>query len=250
MLIVLCKKILATVLVIPLNVIWLLLASVLLYSKKPKLSKTLLIISTVILLVSSLPIFSQILLSSWQSDQVVKKIDPTVQAIVVLGCGVAQDSIEFINLNPNLAGCALERAHYAAHLYERSGAEVLVSGGDPINSNGTSEAKVMKQVLEEQFLVPVTYAEPESRDTKDNAKNSFAMLQPKGIQKIYLVTHAWHMPRAKKAFEKSGFTVTPAPTRLARPHWHVSSFIPKLYALEDTGLFFREFIGYMWYQIS
>ena len=141
-------------------------------------------------------------------------------------------------------------AQNAAHLYERSGAPVLVSGGDPLNSNGTSEASVMQTVLEEQFLVPVSILEDQSRDTKDNAANTFKILSKKGLTKIYLVTHAWHMPRAKKSFENSGFTVVSAPTRLRKVHWHLSSFIPKLYAMEDTGLFFRELIGYLWCSIS
>ena len=249
MFVVLFKKIVASFLIVPLNVIWLLLAAVLLFSKKPKIARILVIVSFAVLFLSSLPIVSQTLLSSWQNDQVVQKVDPSVQVIVVLGCGVSQNAVEFINLNPNLAGCALERAHYAAHLYERSGAPVLVSGGDPLNSNGTSEASVMQTVLEEQFLVPVSMVEDQSRDTKDNAKNSYKILNEKGLTKIYLVTHAWHMPRAIKSFEKIGFEIVPAPTRLRKVHWHISSFIPKLYALEDTGLFFRELIGYVWYSL-
>ena len=40
-----------------------------------------------------------------------------------------------------------------------------------------------------------------------------SILQEAGIQRVYLVTHAWHMRRALLAFHRFGITATPAPVR-------------------------------------
>ena len=55
----------------------------------------------------------------------------------------------------------------------------------------------MKQVLEREFQVPVTWVEETSRNTLENARGSFQVLGAAGIRRVYLVTHAWHMPRAR-----------------------------------------------------
>ncbi|HEX5286295.1 MAG TPA: ElyC/SanA/YdcF family protein [Polaromonas sp.] len=43
------------------------------------------------------------------------------------------------------------------------------------------------------------------------------LLQRDGVQRIALVTDAWHMPHAVAAFERAGLTVTPAPTGFILP---------------------------------
>ena len=52
------------------------------------------------------------------------------------------------------------------------------------------------------------------------------------MQQIYLVTHAWHMPRAQLAFEHAGFSVIPAPTGYTtRFELTVLDFLPDADAL-------------------
>lgn len=77
---------------------------------------------------------------------------------------------------------------------------------------GSSEAGQMKSVLENEFHVPVKWTEDTSRDTRENAYNSFSILRKVKVTHIALVTHAWHMPRAIREFEKAGFKVIPAST--------------------------------------
>jgi uncharacterized SAM-binding protein YcdF (DUF218 family) len=79
---------------------------------------------------------------------------------------------------------------------------------------------------------------------------SASLLQPAGIQRIYLVTHAWHMRRARLAFEHAGFKVIPAPTGYAtRYQLSVLDFLPDARALDNSGLFFREVAGIGWYYL-
>ena len=81
---------------------------------------------------------------------------------------------------------------------------ILVSGGSP--NRGKAEAEVMRDVLEQEFHVPVQWLETSSRVTGENAALSMAMLAKSGITSVALVTDAVHMPRAKLEFERVGLT--------------------------------------------
>ena len=144
---------------------------------------------------------------------------------------------------------SLERVRYAARLYRRTGKPILTTGGTE-QGNGFSEAVQMKTVLEEEFLVPVSWVEKTSRNTRENAYKSFAILKKDGIDHIALVTHAWHMPRAIREFEQAGFNVTPAPTAFTtRYRTGLMSFIPTANALQKSWLYFHEIFGILWYRL-
>jgi uncharacterized SAM-binding protein YcdF (DUF218 family) len=169
------------------------------------------------------------------------------QAIVVLGAGTYFDAPEYGSTTVNAN--ALVRLRYAAHLYRATRKPVLVSGGTPEGAP-TEEATHMQTVLERDFQVPVQWLEDQSRTTLDNARLSHAILSAAGIQRIYLVTQAWHMPRAELAFERAGFEVIPAPTGYAtRFRVTVLDFVPDARALRDSSVFFHELLGIGWYRL-
>lgn len=177
--------------------------------------------------------------------------DPTAdksgQAIVVLGGGTYFSAPEYgaDTVRPNV----LARLRYAVHLHRALGKPVLTSGGAP-DGNPVPEAQLMKQVLQQDFRVPVEWTEETSRNTFENALQSSAVLKPAGVQHIYLVTHAWHMRRARVAFEHAGFKVIPAPTLfVTRYKLTVLDFLPDARALHDSGVFFREGVGIGWYHL-
>ena len=77
------------------------------------------------------------------------------------------------------------------------------------------------------------------------------MLDAAGIGTVYLVTNAWHMPRAVRAFESAGFTVIPAATGYAtRYRLTLLDFLPDARALADSSGRFHEVIGIAWYRIQ
>jgi uncharacterized SAM-binding protein YcdF (DUF218 family) len=175
--------------------------------------------------------------------------DPTAdqsgQAIVVLGGGTYFKAPEYGS--DTVMTRTLARLRYAARLQRALSKPVLVTGGSPEGSL-VAEAQLMKQVLQEDFQVPVQWVEQGSRNTLENASLSFRLLKPAGIERIYLVTHAWHMPRARLAFERAGFAVIPAPTGYAtRFEITVLDFLPRAGALRDSSLFFHEVLGIAWY---
>lgn len=109
----------------------------------------------------------------------------------------------------------------------------------------------MQAALEQDFAVPVKWVEGNSDNTLENARMSHATLKTAGITRIYLVTHAWHMPRATRAFQQAGFDVVPAPTAFTtRYETTLLTFLPRAEALLDSRWFLHELIGMLWYQLK
>lgn len=170
--------------------------------------------------------------------------DASGQAIVVLGGGTYFRAPEYGG--DTVKALTLVRLRYAARLQRALGKPVLVTGGSPEGSL-VSEAQLMKAALQE-FQVPVQWVEQRSNNTLENARLSYRLVRPTGIERVYLVTHAWHMPRARLAFRNAGFTVIPAPTGYAtRFELTLLDFLPRVEALNDSSLFFHEIIGIVWY---
>lgn len=167
-------------------------------------------------------------------------------AIVVLGSGLNIDAPEYGG--DTVTDRSLIRARYGAVVARRSGLPVLVSGGTPRNAV-RSEADVIGDLLEKEFGVPVRWREGDSLDTADNARFSAALLHPRGIRRIVLVTQAFHMPRARRLFEAAGFEVIPAPTELAGRSEHprtLLDWLPRPRALMDSYYALHEWLGLLW----
>lgn len=121
-------------------------------------------------------------------------------AIVVLGGGREALAPEYGLSNLNRR--ALARLHYGVWLSRQTGAPILFSGGVGLAEGvGISEAETAARIAERDYGRPLTWIEPESRDTRGNAARSVALLKPAGVSEIILVTHGWHMRRALRAFE-------------------------------------------------
>lgn len=167
------------------------------------------------------------------------------EAIVVLGGGTYFSAPEYGG--DTVKAHTLARLRYAARLQRSLNKPVLVTGGSPEGSR-VAEAELMRQVLQQDFQVPVQWSEQGSHNTLESARSSYRLLKPAGVNRVYLVTHAWHMPRARLAFESAGFKVIPAPTGYAtRFELTVLDFLPRAQALYDSGLFFHEVAGIVWY---
>jgi uncharacterized SAM-binding protein YcdF (DUF218 family) len=168
-------------------------------------------------------------------------------AIVVLGGGTYERAPEYGH--DTVSAETLERLRYAARLAKRIKKPVLVSAGNPGGAM-TSEAVQMQAAMRE-FGVPVTWVEAGSDNTLENARLSYRMLEKSGIKTIYLVTHAWHLPRARLAFERSGFTVIPAGTVFKADNKITAlAFVPNANALVGSWIFFHEIAGLAWYRLK
>jgi uncharacterized SAM-binding protein YcdF (DUF218 family) len=170
------------------------------------------------------------------------------QAIVVLGGGLYLEAPEYGGDTLNAA--TLLRTRYGARLHRQTGKPLLVSGGR-VESRNTSEADAMRAVLVNEWGIPDVWTETSSRTTLENARMSSALLRTRGIKTIYLVTDAWHMPRARWCFEQSGVVVISAPTGYTRgARGDLRDYLPSAHGLEYSSRFFHEVIGLAWYRLQ
>jgi uncharacterized SAM-binding protein YcdF (DUF218 family) len=121
-------------------------------------------------------------------------------AIVVLGAGMQPFAPEYgvSNLSPE----SVERLRYGVWLSRETGAPLAFVGGVGWAQTGnTPEAQVASRIALREFGRPLQWAEDQSRDTRENAARGVALLKQAGIKHVLLVTHGFHMPRAKRAFD-------------------------------------------------
>lgn len=232
----------------PLSFLLLMLAGLLLLRHKPKLARRLLLSSFILLWLAATPYIAEGGLHLLES-RTAPLNEPLAgnAAIVILGGGTNFSAPEYGNLDSPSA-LTLMRLRYGAHLQRASHLPILVTGGMPLG-NEISEAQQMRTALEQDFQATVRWTENRSNNTFENARYSFQTLQKQGITHIYLVTHAWHMPRSAAAFRDAGFLVIEAPTAFTtRYHTDLLSFVPNADALRDSSHFFHEVIGLLWYQ--
>ncbi len=216
--------------------------------KQPRAGKALIALSLVALWALSTPWLSRTLLQTLEPEPVDPLLASPAQAIVVLGGGQYFNAPEFGA--DTVSEATLQRLRYTAWLHRKTGKPILVSGGKP-EASSVSEAQVMRAVLEDEFKVPVAWMETGSNNTLDEARICRDMLAPLGIKRIYLVTHAWHMPRSQDIFAKFGFDVVIAPTHYAT-HFRTTilDFRPYPPALKESSHFFHEIIGLAWYRLK
>jgi uncharacterized SAM-binding protein YcdF (DUF218 family) len=166
-----------------------------------------------------------------------------VQAIVVLGGGVSPYAPEYDG--PLLTAYTASRVHYGAWLAHESGLPLAFAGGLGWANAGTpehpTEAQAVSAMLMRQGSPPPRWLDARSRDTAENARNMAALLRAAGVQRIALVTHAFHMPRSVRAFEALGLQVLPAPIGFVRRQQRaLLEWMPSTYGLEASHNVLRE----------
>ena len=162
-----------------------------------------------------------VLLAGWLLPQVAA-VQPAqlanVQAIVVLGGGVERDAPEYGQPQPG--GFTLGRLRYGAWLARRTGKPLAFTGGvgwSSVDGDIAPEGEVAGRVLAQDFGVTPRWIDGDSRDTRENALRTRELLVAAHVDRIALVTDAWHMPRARREFERAGFRVVAAPTGFPSP---------------------------------
>jgi len=204
-----------------------------------------------LLLAQSLPVVAYGLIASLEERAgPVLRNPPSQGVIVVLGSGLNSNAAEYGRDTANER--TLARLRYGALLARRHGLPLMVTGGRP-PATAQSEAEVMSDILQREFATQVRWQETTSRDTAENARYSAAILRAAGIDTVILVTHAFHMPRARLLFEKAGLKVIAAPTAFKAGNeyrWAPTDWLPQIAALDTTYFALHEWLGIIWTRLA
>ena len=134
---------------------------------------------------------------------------PAADAIVLLGgdVGIPVPPRTESQLQGN-------RPLHAFRLFEaRKAPLIMVTGGNVFPQEGLSAEATYTKAILAGWGVPddAILTESKSRNTRQNALYSHQILSAQGVDKILLVTSAFHMPRAVGVFRHVGFNVAPSP---------------------------------------
>jgi uncharacterized SAM-binding protein YcdF (DUF218 family) len=203
------------------------------------------------LIIGSLPLFSDLALGTllWRYPPL-RTRPADASAIVVLGGSMR--SADAVRDRPELTQSTFNRCRLALELYQRSGAcPVLVSGGRVYPSvSGPALGDVMRDSLSAWGMDAADIlVEDRAGSTHENAVESARILRQREIRKVVLVTDATHMLRARRAFDRQGIEVVPAPCNIEVTRYVITvwSFVPTAKSALRCETAWHEWVGIAWY---
>lgn len=175
-------------------------------------------------------------------------------AIWVPLAGVREDNPE-LGGNDWLNAMSLERMDHALHLHRKTKLPILVSGGN-VRTGVTPVADLAAEWLQTRTGIRPLAVENTSRDTWENAHHSIEHLREHNAERVLLVTHAYHMPRAVLSARAAGIEVVPAPFGFlhrspelrAAPGYR--DWMPLPAYLGYSYLILHEMAGLIWYGLA
>jgi uncharacterized SAM-binding protein YcdF (DUF218 family) len=231
----------------PTSLVVLALAGTLLARRRPAAGIAVAAVSLFALLALSTTVVARALMRTLEPPPLESSARATAQAIVILAGGRVRASPEWGG--DTVSASTLRRLRYGALLARATGLPVLVSGGDPERA-GAAEAGLMQAALENDFGIRPRWVEDQSDTTAENARRTAALLAPLGLQRVLLVTDAYHMPRATRAFATRGLTPIAAATGyVGRPPFRLQHLVPNAEALRLSNLALREWTAGVWYRL-
>lgn len=196
---------------------------------------------------------------NWLASQLetVPPLTPTqlqtsrADAIWVLMAGINRHNPE-LRGGDRLSWHSLERIDYALALHRKTGLPIIPSGGS-VRGDSRPVAELAAEWLQDRAAVKPLAVENASRNTWENAQQSATLFRQQGIDRVLLVTHAFHMPRAVLSARAAGIDVVPAP--FAYLHTPVTlqlqgrytDWLPQAGYLGRSYLVLHEMVGLVWY---
>jgi len=176
----------------------------------------------------------------------IKGLSEKKSAIVILGGGIRRGTPR----GEEVGFKTLSRLYEGLKLYQKSGYDIVVTGGTPPKISGISEAEMMRDVLidlgvsAEHIIV-----EDKALTTWLNAVNTTGILEGLGYRRIILVTDAIHMRRSLSSFQKNwSYELISAPANyLLEGELSMLDFIPNGRALDNNIKAMHEWMGLIWY---
>ncbi|MBV9239721.1 MAG: YdcF family protein [Xanthobacteraceae bacterium] len=227
--------------------------TVMLFTKRVRAGRVLLVMSMLCIVVFGLSPLSKVLFHVLESRfPPWNASGPAPTGFIILG-GAIDPDISAARNEVTLTDAA-ERLTIMAELARRyPNARIVYTGGNGSLFGGPVEATYATRLLT-SFGIPPQRIEIEarSRNTLENAIYTKAMVAPKSDERWVMITSAFHMARAMAAFRGVGFEVEAFPVdwQTGDGHdllWPFRSFVG---GLELVNTVAREFLGLLSYRVS
>jgi uncharacterized SAM-binding protein YcdF (DUF218 family) len=236
--------------------LWILIISIYaIFQRHDKKRKKIYTVVLCMMFLFSNPLLINILQYPFHSPPMPMQPNEKYDVGIVLGGMTSYDKI-------NKAGhfnMSSDRFIQVALLYKKGFIKKIVASG------GQNGWKDEDDFVEAKFIadnlidlgVPISdiYIEGKSRNTIENAENTYHILDSIGIEKnkVVLITSAFHMPRAKETFEKKGFKVRPYPCAFSilpsSVKLNLDSMMPSAWVFDAWGGFLKEMVGRLYLRI-
>ena len=154
-----------------------------------------------------------------------------------------------------------DRFFNGMELYKRKkSTRLFFTGGyNPLTSQRKSEGELyIEQALKRGIKMRSLYLTPRVSNTQQEAKELSKLFKLNNdiSKRIILVTSAFHMHRAKKIFEREGFTVFPFPvdfksneSNIIKTFINPYNWLPTAGNLSNSSRSLRELVGRVYYRV-
>ncbi len=224
------KKVLASLLT-PLAIVFLLLliSIYFIYKKRAKVGLLTLIIATLLLWLFSSRPFSHSLIYSLEANYPALKNPPKATAILLLGGDLETRGWEVLNLHKLFPTAHIFTSGYKGSFFQSDAIrarEFLIRAG--VNSKLITPLLKPKDTIEE------------ARELKKRI----------GKKPFFLVSSAYHIPRAMMIFTHEGLHPIPAPADFIRRPRNLWTIFPGVKNLLYTQKALHEYLGILWLKIK
>jgi uncharacterized SAM-binding protein YcdF (DUF218 family) len=231
----------------PTSLILATLAGALLLRRWRRLGIALIVLAQAVLLALAMPAIASALSRALEPPPVTAADLQRAQVIVILAGGNNRGAPEWGG--ETVKTYTLQRLRYGARLARETGLPVYVTGGRP-EGGRFAEATLMRNVLVDEYRLPVLGVDTTAMTTGENAMAAARDLRPQGLTRVALVTDAVHMPRSRQVFEAAGLEVIACPTAYAgqRP-FRLAQLVPGAAALQQSQAALREWASGLYYRL-
>lgn len=205
---------------------------------------------------ASLYLLSTITVEHWLAKglEIYPPVDPGeletqgVEALVVLMAGKQTKAPELGA--DTVDRMSMDRLAHAVRLHRKTNLPILLSGG-AFGKNDPALAEVGAETLTTLFGITPMALETKSRSTWQNAHQVAQVLRELKIEKIAVVTHAWHMRRALYSFSQAGVSAVAAPTYFIHRAGSLTpnDLVPTAASLRNSIYTLYEYAGLFWYHL-
>ena len=207
----------------------------------------------IVLVVCSLPIFSNRLIAYLEHNYQLKNISEvdTADAIVVLS-GMVR-TIQTNEVSSYEFSESVDRIFAGIDLFkENKASSLILTRGTVPWSVGKPEGEYLRDVAIKYGVPRKNILLTENVQNTDQEAKSVKKILTIDAPKVILVTSAFHMPRAQKVFEAVGIRIVPFPVdfRNASSKLTFMHFMPSARSIWETSFFVKEMIGRTYYNLK